>query len=105
MIGQYLLNKNENVTVTKFEIFSKLNKTLIYMAGVLYAHGRGSHPRGAMGRVAQLPVVSLHIPRPPISFSPSLPPVAEYAASARDMPRSSEQSCLKLLVQGAACAL
>jgi len=28
MIGQYLSNKNENATVAKSEIFSKLNKAL-----------------------------------------------------------------------------
>jgi len=29
MIGQYLLNKNENATVAKSEIFSDLNKALV----------------------------------------------------------------------------
>jgi hypothetical protein len=29
MIGQYLSNKNESVTVAKFEIFSELNKAIV----------------------------------------------------------------------------
>ena len=31
MIGQYLLNKNESVTVPKTKMFSELNKALVHL--------------------------------------------------------------------------